>query len=248
MLSQDKKLRPDTGKGCTMRLPNKSNFLALACVAAATVVMATESPAAEPANLSEISGSYAAVTNGWYVEQKCNALPAKERKELEWQVWRINEWVARYNGVPYVVAAQNHAQTAAGDADCSADASKIAQDTLTLARSLGGKMTGEEYSRTSSHTRYDMRRYTRAALGIEVIMEKCNHFGMSDTRWKEVKASFADVAEKLRAQNAELMKEAQTLIDAQKEKFSSDECNERAEQMANAGLHALQGLESSLKE
>lgn len=231
-----------------MRHRSKNLFPVFIGLAAVTFLMPSESRAAEPANLSEVSGKYAAVTNGWYVEQKCTVLPAKEHKELDWQVWRINEWVARYNGVPYVIAAQNHAQTAAVDADCGADASKITQDTLTLARSLGGEMTGEKYSHTSSHTRYDMRRYTRAALGIDVILEKCNHFGMSDTRWTEVKASFADVAEKLTAQDAELMKNAQALIDAQKEKFSSDECNERAEQMANAGLHALQGLEKSLKE
>ncbi|USG61420.1 hypothetical protein NBZ79_00325 [Sneathiella marina] len=231
-----------------MRLRSKNLLSVLIGLAtASSLFMSSESRAEGHVALSEVSGDYATVTDGWYLEQKCNSLSAKEHQELEWQVWRINEWIARFNGVPFVVAAQNHASRAAAAADCNADASKIATDTLTLARSLGGEMTGGEYTHPSSLTRYNMRRFTRAALGIDVIMEVCKHFDMSDARWTEVKTSFDAVAAKLKAENPELMKEAMGLIDAQREKFTENECNARARQMVNGSLFALNGLEKSLK-
>ncbi|MEH6528082.1 MAG: hypothetical protein V7723_18600 [Sneathiella sp.] len=230
-----------------MRLRSKNLFLVLIGLATAgSLFMSSESRAETPSALTEVSGDYATVTDGWYLEQKCKSLSAKEHQELEWQVWRINEWIGRFNGVPFVVAAQNHANTAAAAADCNADASKIATDTLKLARSLGGEMTGGEYKHPSSLTRYNMRRFTRAALGIDVIMDVCKHFDMSDARWKEVKSSFDAAAAKLKAQNPELMKEAMGLIDIQREKFTESECNARARQMVNGSLFALRGLEKSL--
>lgn len=230
-----------------MRLRSTPLFVAMIGLAAvSTFFMSSESRAESPAALSEVSGDYATVTDGWYLEQKCNSLSSKEHQELEWQVWRINEWIARFNGVPFVVAAQNHAHSAATAADCNAGASKIAMDTLKLARSLGGEMTGGDYSHPSSLTRYNMRRFTRAALGIDVIMDVCKHFDMSDARWKEIKSSFDATAAKLKARNPELMKEALGLIDTQREKFTEEECNARARQMVNGSLFALKGLQKSM--
>ncbi|MEH6547304.1 MAG: hypothetical protein V7701_12780, partial [Sneathiella sp.] len=104
-----------------MRLRSKNLFLVLIGLAAAgSLFMSSESRADTPSALSEVSGDYATVTDGWYLEQKCKSLSAKEHQELEWQVWRINEWIGRFNGVPFVVAAQNHANTAAAAADCNA--------------------------------------------------------------------------------------------------------------------------------
>ena len=230
-----------------MRLRSKNLFLVLIGLAAASsFLLSSESRAEGPAALSEVSGDYASITDGWYLEQKCKSLSTKEHQELEWQVWRINEWIARFSGVPFVVAAQNHANKAADGVVCNADASKIAMESLKLARSLGGEMTGGEYSHPTSYARYNMRRFTRAALGIDVIMDVCKHFDMSEARWKEVKSSFDAAAAKLKAQDPELMTEAMGLIDTQREKFTESECNARARQMVNGSLYALQGLEKSL--
>lgn len=206
----------------------------------------TSQPAAAEDSLTEISDQYAIVANGWYLEDKCDLLDARSHQELEWQVWRINEWLAKHNGVPFVVAAQNQAKAAADRAQCNSASSQIAKDTLALATAMNEKLTGETYSHPSSYSQYNMRRYTRSALGIEVILESCDQFGMSGARWAEVKSSFEAVKARLTSENPRLMKEANNLISAQKAAFKPADCNARAEQRANGALYALAGLKKSL--
>ncbi|MCR9212842.1 MAG: hypothetical protein NXI13_03935 [Proteobacteria bacterium] len=231
-------------EGLVMKLGGKFPLttLALSLVIAAF----TSNAATADESLTEISDQYAIVANGWYLEDKCDLLDARSHQELEWQIWRINQWLAKHNGVNFVVAAQNQAKAAADRAQCNNASSKIAKDTLALATAMNEKLTGETYSHPNSYSQYNMRRYTRSALGIEVIMEACNQFGMSGSRWSEVKSDFAAVKAKLTSENPQLMKDANNLIAAQKAEFKPDDCNARAEQRANGALYALSGLKQSL--
>jgi len=202
---------------------------------------------AQEASVSAVSDDYERVSNAWYMEQKCNLLPAKAHQELEWQVWRISEWVAKNDSVDFAIAVQTAARRAADNTDCADAGNVISKDTLALARSLNGHLDGETYSHPTANAQYNIRRFTRAALGVEVILEACDHFDLSEARWAEIKSSFTAAKAQLEAAGPQLMKEAEKLIAAQKAEFKPADCNARARQRANGAIYALDNLEKSLK-
>jgi hypothetical protein len=126
-------------------------------------------------NIGRMFDHYATISGGWYLNVRCNVLSKEDKLELTWQIERIDLVMQGKADAAFLRHLRNAGEMTAASptfASCDADAQRIVQEVLMLARAFCLELTGETYAPGKPLLATWETRYALAWMGMQ-IEKKC---------------------------------------------------------------------------
>jgi hypothetical protein len=150
----------------------------LAAVACAVVLAFAIGPAraqesgATEAAIEQLSSDYTAIAGGWWLDQRCRALPFEQKIEYEWLVGQLTDAISNELGVAWTAARQKSAKEIAEGVPCDDAAAKLIGDSAELAREVTDQLTGLTFQLGVTDRTYLRDRYSALARG-RAVADRC---------------------------------------------------------------------------
>lgn len=130
---------------------------------------------ADEREIGRLLDHYATVAGGWYLNEQCHFLSVQDGTELTWHVERINLGMHQLIDAAFLSRLRQSGKATAESpkyAQCDADARRVVQEVLILARAFSHALTGERYSPAKPLLETWETHYELAWLGMK-IEEQC---------------------------------------------------------------------------
>ena len=198
--------------------------------------------------LGKLVEAYSAIAVGWWVEEKCSHLSRDLKQEFEWHLSEIGGWATRLKNPNLFRSMVASARKVAEEehSECDADNENLIVHSLVSARRLSKSLTGREYRPGVSFPTYILRKYSRAAIGIEILMADCDPFEDSPEIKADVLSTYRKLSDYLTEKYPAPMKRISENLEQQKARTSSFDCNKQVNADVANSLRALRQIERSL--
>ena len=130
--------------------------------------------------------------------------------------------------------------------ECNAKDKKLIVFSLLNARRLSKSLTGREYQPGVSYQTYILRKYSRAATGIEILMADCDPFEDSPEIKAEVLDTYRKLSDYLTENYPAPMKSISDNLEKQKARTSSFDCSKPGKCYVANSVRSLREIEKSL--